>query len=849
MTMRGSWIWLVEIEGLARAVVSSGFGSAVLPMAMTSVPDPGESAFVSGDDGRSCDLWQPVLQPGSVRLSGMTFAPFSGNPAAQTLSFSIAIPDELPEIADYFIPLLVEPVAEITAQINPTDTTISMTDTSSIAAGDVLYSGAECFRVSSVDSSTQVTIFSQIPGATIWPESQNANTGNRGADGVVGRIGAIGSRMAVHAVPGDVPPPWPDTRIYTSNTRVRGRRVYLRRVSWGLDQDGNYGYREQLFGQFLITKAEINSDATTVSVDATSLVASYAKAQLGARPVADRVQAFTQGQSFPYALIDYDVSTDAWSRRIWNGTTAAYATASEGLFLVAVDSTTQLGSDVAGLGIITSRTLGLKPFPTTNLRSGEITEGFLGGQTGLAVKEVLLSDPLLTSRDSLGYESQYPATATDHPYYSADKPGGAGILTHPLHLMLAHLGQLSSNLPYHWQLRLDTSAVSTEFILQLAETVNVNEWPGICTTGPVKAMEWLADVFLRPIGCGWASDEYGRLTVASVANPRLSPWASPNTVAGTDVVPEVSVESVQMGRQVLRVVEAEAGVTQASTGQGLGKEPRLTIQSADAWQVADGDLETSTFTINAMGALSPDDSSDNLSVIDTPTVSFVRTLTSTVGTYLRSGSIQYVLTVPSGYTDEEELFQPFNVLGPAMPSRYALPGTLVQLADEIPGLRKPAGRRIGLVMGHEWLEDCTAQRLRILDAGSVVRIAAAGRVVSAAVESGQLAIVLVPSFEVTPTPYIAQPFGSIIEDGETLAAFATALGEFEYVRFYDSSLAEQNPGAGNEEQVDSYDSATNTLTTSYNAGYVPVAGDFVLFSSVSDVDDKFAFIGSARFTL
>jgi hypothetical protein len=249
-----------------------------------------------------------------------------------------------------------------------------------------------------------------------------------------------------------------------------------------------------------------------------------------------------------------------------------------------------------------------------------------------------------------------------------------------------------------------------------------------------------------------------------------------------------------------------------------------------------------------MGAMSPDDTVDTIVALDLPAVSFIRTMTSTVGTYLRSGVIQYTLAVPSSYPDEDEAYQPSLSLGPAMPSRYALPGSSV-IVEDIPGLRKPPGPRLCVVLGHQWQDNCTTQQLRVLDLGGTVRIAAAGRVVSASVVSGSLEIVLEPDFEVLPTPYFAPPFGNITEDGETLAAFAMTVGDYEYVRFFDSTLAEQNPGPVTEEQVTFYDTATNTLTTTSAGGYTPVAGDFVLFSKVSDVDDYFAFFGSDRFTI
>jgi hypothetical protein len=797
----------------------------------------------------------------------MSFSPFAGKPGAQTITFDLALPDELPEIARFFLsqPL---PVANITAPIAPTDNTITMTDTSSLSAGDVIFVGAEAFRVRTVDSGTQVTINASVPGGAsssgptlIWPEATSVNVGTRGAVGAVGVIGAIGTRIAQHDIPTtDQPPPWPDVRVFDANPRVKGRRVYLRRVSWGLDSIGVIGYREQLFGQFLINDVTVNSDGTTITVKGTSLVSGYGDQQLGARGVSDRLRMIQTSTGASIAQIDVDTAPDAESRRIWKDTTVVYSSGSEAGLLVGSQflGTAVLNGITLFQAVRTSRTLGLKLFTASVLEEEADDQAaedirFIARETGTKVKEVLISDPLTINRDTTGFESTYPPDPTAHPYYSVDKPGGAGILSHPFHLMLAHLGQLESNLPQHWQIRLDRNAVATASILELAERFAVSEWPGVCVVGPVKkALEWLSETFLRPLACGWVVDEYGRLAVASITIPRLSPWSTPETFAGLTTVRSIGVSVLQPGRQVQRILEAEAGVTQTISGQGLGKEPRLTIQSADAYRVADGDPEGSTFELNAMGALSPDDETDSIQLLDITSIMFLRSITSTVGTYLRSGAIQYTLRIPSSFVEEDEVFAPNGiVLGPAMPSRYALPGSTVALDSLIPGLRKLAGIRSCVVLEQSWQDDCTTQQVRILDLGQIIRIAAAGRVVSASVVSGQLEIVLEPDFEVVPLPYDVPPFVNITEDGETLSAFASTTSDVESVRFFDSTLAERNSGPGNEEQVISYDTSTNTLTTTNLGSYLPVVGDFVLLANQgeTDVDDIFAYMGRDSFNL
>lgn len=863
---RGSWIWLIEIEGLGRDNLTANNQFSITPMALTTQSWPTNSAYAGGfATSRICDEWQTVIQPESVTLSAMSYSPFAQKPGAQTLSFDIALPDSLPEIERYFLsnPL---PVANITAQIDPTDNTISMDTTSALTAGDIIYIGAECFRVAVVNSGTLITVNQAIIGGSstngpdiTWPYGISLNVGTRAGDGAVGIIGAFGSRIAIHEVPQpNELPPFPDTRVYLANPRVKGRRIYLRRVSWGLNGSGVEGYREQLFGQYLIRDVTVNANGTTISVTAGSLVASYEKAELGAKGVSDRLQVYTGPAGGTAALIDLDNTSGQLDRRIWKSNTVCYSSGGEaGMFV---------GTEFVGIAIAngetifrslrTTRTFGLKLFSTIQLELDEVNPEmarFISREAGQKVKEVLISDPLEIILDTSGNETLYPFNQSYHPYYSTDKPGGAGVLQHPLHLMLAHLGQLSSNLPYHWQLRLDTQAIAKAAILQYAEQLVINAWPGVCVTGPVKAMEWLAKTFLQPLACGFVTDEFGRLSVAPITMLRPSPWGVPKVFDGNSNTNSIDDSVLAIGRQVQRIVEVEAGVTQSITGQGLGKEPRITIQSADAYKVADGEPENTTFQIDAMGAFSPDDETQSAVLVDIVPVMFMRSITSTIGTYLRAGAIQYTFRIPSGFPDEEQLYQPNgNTLAPAMPSRYALPGTYVTISANVSGLRKLPGPRLAAVLEHKWEDNCATQSLRVLDLGNLIRIAPAGRVVSATDNlDGTMNIVLEPDFEVIPVPYETSPFGSITEDGETLSAFATTAGDYEFVRFYDETLADRNPGAGNSEQVISYDIATNTLTTFYGAGYLPVVGDFVLLAELGegDVDEFYAFMGRDSFNL
>jgi len=863
---RGSWIWLIEIEGLGRDNLTANNQFSITPMALTTQSWPTNAAYAGGfATSRICDEWQTVIQPESVKLSAMSYSPFAQKPGAQSLSFDIALPDALPEIERYFLSNPT-PVANISFQIDPTDNTIAMDTTAALTAGDIIYIGAECFRVSVVNSATLITVNQSIIGGSstngpdiTWPNGISLNVGTRAAVGAVGVIGAFGSRIAIHAVPQtNELPPLPDTRVYLANPRVKGRRVYLRRVSWGLNEAGIEGYREQLFGQYLIRDVTVNSDGTTVTVNAGSLVASYEKAQLGALGVNDRLQLYNGPSGGNVALIDLDYTPGSLDRRIWKEGTVCYSNGGEAGLFVASEFvfTAIVNSSTFYRALRTTRSLGLKPFTSINLLSDELESElsrFISRETGQKVKEVLISDPLEIILDTSGNEALYPLTPTSHPYYSTDKPGGAGILQHPLHLMLAHLGQLNSNLPYHWQLRLDTQAVAKAAILQYAQQLVVNEWPGVCVTGPVKAMEWLAKTFLQPLGCGFVTDEFGRLSVAPITMLRASPWGVPKVFDGTSASNSIDVSVLAPGRQVQRIVEVEAGVTQSITGQGLGKEPRLTIQSIDAYKVADGDPENTTFVIDAMGTMSPDNEMQNVSLLDIIPIMFMRSMTSTIGTYLRAGAIQYTFRIPSGFPDEEQLFKPNgNALAPAMPSRYALPGTYVTIAADIPGLRKLAGPRLGAVLEHQWQDNCATQQIRVLDLGNLIRIAPAGRVVSATDNlDGTMDIVLEPDFEVIPVPYNTSPFGDITEDGETLSAFATTSGDYEFVRFYDETLADRNPGPANSEQVIGYDIATNTLTTNYGAAYLPVAGDFVLLAELgeNDVDEFYAFMGRDKYNL
>ena len=150
-------------------------------------------------------------------------------------------------------------------------------------------------------------------------------------------------------------------------------------------------------------------------------------------------------------------------------------------------------------------------------------------------------------------------------------------------------------------------------------------------------------------------------------------------------------------------------------------------------------------------------------------------------------------------------------------------------------------------MAHQWSDDCTRQTIAVMDLGTPRRVGFACRVVSAAEVDGSLEVVLEPDVTTTPHPYLAVPFGSITEDGQTAAAFAETAGDFESVRWADNTLAIVH---GTADQVATYDEATNTLTCGYS-GYVPSVGEWALLANLgeSDVDDFFAFMGRDRFAL
>jgi hypothetical protein len=462
-----------------------------------------------------------------------------------------------------------------------------------------------------------------------------------------------------------------------------------------------------------------------------------------------------------------------------------------------------------------------------------------------AAEEVLTSDPLDTTLNAS--ESNQPFDPETHPYYSPDKPDGAGVLQHPLHLLLAHLGQLPTNLPDHWQLRMSSEEIDVAGILALAAgpLAIVPRWPGVAVVGPVKdALKWLAETFLAPIACGWVTDEFGRLSVAALTAPRIGPWSAPAVGDGTSDVPTINVSVAMQGRGIEFSPDATAGTVQADTGYGIGKTAAFTVYSDDAYRVPDGDPDDSVLVLQAMGALSPD--VQTLGVATPDQVVGLRVITSAVGTFMRRGFRRYVLDIPSGFLPEELLYQPTPTLGPAMPSRYALPGSLVTV--QLPGLRGTSDElRTCVVMAHQWSDDCTRQTIAVMDLGTPRRVGFAARVVSAAEVDGSLEVVLETDVTTTPHPYLAVPFGTITEDGQTAVAFAETAGDFEAVRWADSTLAIVH---GSADQVATYDTATNTLTCGYS-GYVPSAGDWALLANLgeSDVDDFFAFMGRDRFAL
>jgi hypothetical protein len=392
---------------------------------------------------------------------------------------------------------------------------------------------------------------------------------------------------------------------------------------------------------------------------------------------------------------------------------------------------------------------------------------------------------------------------------------------HPFVLLLAHFGLESSRLRRDWTLTRYRRFVDDTGIRRALASVDVSDWPGVVAGQdgrPVSALRWMADTFLRPLGFGWTTDRYGRLSVASLSY--ASEDAGLRSLSSAVTLP---------GRQGRLSATIQADSVQARAGQGVGTAPRVIVTAQDAFEGPTG----SVYEVDAAAAVNPDERADPVTILDLGAVRAVRSVVSILGTYLRRGVQQHVIRVaiPADTFDNSDRI---------------LPGSRVNL--DFPGVRIPQldgryGQGIGALVIESEIDQSQGgtQILRVqLEAVTFRLIAPALRVATVTAGPGADEHTLTLTGE-TPLPNSAYAANGITTPPESALLPVMSFGG--RVRILRADMTTRG----------TYDlvSASPLVVDDDASAGAPVVGDMIIPPDLGTdpaIDGLYAFLSRDRFT-
>jgi putative intracellular protease/amidase len=686
-----NWSPVIMVEGLTLTrdtqVRSTG-------LAITSQPNASRLNQLSGE-------WYPALVVGSVQLGQSSWSPVEGSPTAQTLTFSLQS-----EIADGWDRKALRAffcgdpdesaIVEYGEVIGATTTSFDVrlltgADADTVLdEGSVIYIGAEAFRVASCTGNT-VTIVDEIPASFVFPGGTSANDLDRSTGGVVGRLGHFGTRIATHTAPvaANAAPPYGDNRVFLTNPRLKGRRVWLFRAAVS-----NGALVEQLIGQFVIDsdeKVELSDDGTTISVSCVSVAGALDSWQFNVRSVQYQYE-FVQFSGFDgIVAVGGRSALTSQSDSIWGNFALSVVQNGETIAVVA-----------GGTNLITSLSFGGKLPDVTQVASAAEFAETANPSRRTSYNEALATYPFDVVRDGTGLD--ITPDQTTHPFYSTDRPDPddptsvlPGVLRHPLHMWLAHLSCLSSNLPLHWRIPLAADTVDVAGVLAFARgtLAAVTAWPGVVAGGdgePLDAMAWLDEAYLLSLGLGRATDQYGRLTVRSIYAPALS-------------TASLTQSNTQRGRPFSRPTRLAADTIVARMGAGVGKAPLYEVSSAEVYLPDEGTVQTTSIEIEAAGPIAADDpTTDLLTLAARPGAAIVRAYVTSLGAFVRKGVPMTALVVGDSTLNQLDT----DNVQPMTPGSLVTVN-LIGLLDIVTGWKTPQNTYNALVMRHQWDRQFTEQ--------------------------------------------------------------------------------------------------------------------------------------------
>jgi hypothetical protein len=777
-----NWTWVVAIEGV-------GLGNGAFPTGFSTIEDPGDG--VRPSNNQVVGTYAPLLVPGSISLGEQSINPLSADPPAQSLSFSLILTDAL---FDVFFKRP-EPIGRITTTITPSSTSFSgtaLTGTleTAIGSANYVYIGREAFSGSATGNT--FSILDAVIDGPLAPIPAVSTT-PRGAEG---DLGHLFTRVTTHTTSTFLTPPLPDDRIYLQPPTMRGRRVFLYRGGYNAAGE----YLEQLFGQYIISDDISTNDAGTVlNIKAKSLISTANAAKFNTNPQTYVLEFYLAGGD----LLDISNQTQPSDNSLYARSQTDYiavpVATRDRAFLVSGTVNPLPG----GGGV-----LGFRPSSTIGLGAFDIQRQF-GYESGtpdkpgvINVAELLVSDPAYTLR------------TTEHPFYD-----GTAIVQNPVIMALQHLGEHPSNLSRNWTLLLGPGAVDVDGITQLAETYQIVQWPGVVAGGDgksVAALKWIAETYLRPIGIGWAVDQYGRLTMRSLLSPEVSGTAITNANTLT-------------GRMQSKALSIAADAVRINAGQGGGDVPRLIITGSDAYLPDPADPQSSIYEIDGAGYINPNSDTGGIDLLSDPGVSFARSYVGTLSRFLSSGPLYGSFTITTAGLNTMSLTLLQDVL----------PGDIVDIT--LTGLRGFDGALIqGIVTKQKFARDFATQDVSVLMLDVSTRRWSAAAEIATVTDNGDGTFTLTFTADDTIQP---QPYS--VQDTTYTTDLQTLVDQYDLggvtLNLCDDALAVRDSVT-----FDGVDTVTSATT--------PAAGDWLVLgdlgdNSASDAEALFGFIDRDDFSL
>lgn len=549
--------YVVTFGGLARALQPDTAG---IPFASDSY-QPATSVFESPYVGAlATTRINRALVP-DVTIPTDVVSPLRGDPSRGQFTCKIvlsqSLADDYPEVQRYFLARTRRPVAQLAADVNPTDTTITLTTgggaviDAEIAAGrDVLYINREAFRAVSVAGDV-VTIQDALPGGR-----------TRSADGVRGGAGLYATTLDVHRKRMDGVLPYEDDQVYTTVPSLRDREMVVYRM-----QRLQSFATETVIGRYWIESVKPYANGTALEVTGRDLLRVLWDIQLN-----DQAVRWTVLTASPYIYTDpssFTIGSDATNYEttngpgiglsaIWSEPKAAFdpapsvwghVQAEERVYEVTA-ATPVAGTCLVGVGNCVSLPVSKDSMQTPIQLIGN------------EVYEVLLSDP-----------AAYP-DASGSPLYN---PDDGTLAAHPLDILRCVLGTRPSMLPSQWQagavIGIQASAIDDAEIVRLRDGIFAGVTaPGIVAFGDGKSVpagKWITEKLLRPIGCSLGINASGQLTVRAIEDSGVcdEPIVDSSTyTAGRDYAADFDAQTDAILAETARKADGKATLKIYATG-------------------------------------------------------------------------------------------------------------------------------------------------------------------------------------------------------------------------------------------------------------------------------------------